>query len=763
VSDFRFALRMLRKSPGFALIAIMVLALGIGANTAIFSIVNAALLRPLPFPNPEQLYTVSERNTNLISPIHFNELRERGIFDQMAAADVPAFNVRIGDRITREFGARVTPNFFELLGINLTQGRGFRQDEEAHVAILNYAFWQNSLGSDPGILGKAIILNGEPFTVVGVLPATFRFPLRFDIFTPLLNSEGRIWSTPRPILYGFARVGPGRSAPNPGADIRVTGLREQMVSSFRPALLVFQSVVALVLLIACANVANLLLARASARRREMAIRVSLGATGWRLARQMMTESLVLAVLAAAGGILIAVWGLDSLVATLPTGVTFEDWMIDPRDVGIDAIALAFTLACTLATALLFGLAPALEARRTSLAESAKRGRTRLRGALVAAEVALALVLMTGAAVLGQTFVHLLESDPGYQPNHLLRARYARNTQAGHQQFAEQLLERVRALPGVESVALTNGLPLTAFGATFSFTVEGRPIPPEERRPETDTRIVTAGYLTTMQTPLLRGRWFTDADRETSPGVVVISDSFARRWFAGEDPLGKRLRVRYRSLYFVVEIVGIAGNIRYTALEPEPMPVLYGFWRQMHWRELEMREIAIRARAETAPLVEALRQEVAALDKDAPLYIVNTMDRVLGASLGRPRFSMWLVGIFALVALILAALGLYGVLSYLVGARTREIGVRMALGADRARVLHMVVREGLALTAAGVFIGILASAAAIRALSALLYGAKPDLTAFAAAAVALFAVAACASLIPARRATRISPIEALRHE
>jgi putative ABC transport system permease protein len=797
--DLRFALRLLRKNPGFSAVAILVLALGIGANTAIFTIVNAALLRPLPYREPDRLFAFNStevkrgRESNTVAPADFLVWAEQAqSFEQLAALDAAAYNVRVGENLYRQFGAQVTENFLPMLGVAPQWGRAFAHSDyeagSARVVILSYGFWEGVLNSDPAAVGKPLVVDGEPNIIVGVMGPAYRFPLRVDLYRPLLR-DPEYARIRRPFWYAFARLKPSVSfeqasaemdtiarriaedylPTNAGVGVRLVPMHQKVVQGVRPALVIFQAAVGLVLLIACANVGNLLIARASGRRREMALRVAVGATGARLARQLMVESLVLAAAGAVAGLFAAAWSLDWLVSQLPVGLSFGEWMVNSQDVRIDGKALGFTVVCAGLTAILFGMAPAFEARRMQISDALKHGTRRIQGALVVAEIALAMVLMTAAGLLAQAFLRFQSLDPGYNPDRLVHARVALNpsmfaSAEQRNQFVEQVLERTRSLPGISSAAMINGLPLSGIGAHFSFTIEGHPPPPPEQMPDTDLHVVTPDFFTTLETPLRRGRFFDMRDLDTAPGVVIVSDAFAKKWFPAEDPLGKRIRVNWQGMKFPMEIVGVVGDVRYSALETEAAPMLYGFYRQPPWRRLELREVVARARIEPRAFLTALRTQISSINRDIPVYAVGVMDRDLDASLDRPRFAARIMGFFAIAALALAALGLYGVLAYAVNQRTREFGIRMALGADRVRLLRMVIREGAAMAIIGVTLGIVGSIGAARFLAKLLAGADAaDAATLAIVSTVLITVAIAASYLPARRATRVDPMIALRHE
>jgi putative ABC transport system permease protein len=798
--DFRFAVRMLLRNPGFSCVAILVLALGIGANTAIFSVVNAALLKPLPYREADRIFGLTTINhgheTASLAPADFVELKRQSTsFDDLIALPTGVFNVRVGDTVYRQLGSGVTGDFFKMLGTAPVQGRAFSASDfsagAARVVVLSHTFWVTFLNSDSGAIGTSLLVDGEPHTIVGILSESFRFPLQIDLYRPQPANPEWIRNL-RPLWNVFVKLKPGVSATqasaeigtiesriaqdrpqsNDGRTLRLVSLRELATKDLRPSLLIFQVSVGLVLLIACANVGNLLIARASGRRREMAIRVAVGANGGRLARQLLVESLVLSGCGGLAGLLLTAWSIPWLVTQIPAGLDLGEFMIDRRDVHIDATALLFTAICVVITAALFGLAPMLQVRRIAVNDAMKQGRRKLQGALVLGEVALALVLMSAAGLIAESFVRLQKFDPGYHPDRLMRARLALNpsmypTPEKRTRFFDQVLERTRAIPGVESAAMVNGLPLSGIGAHASFTIDGRSVPSRDQMPETDIRIVTTDYFSTLQTPLLRGRVFDLRDDEKAPGVVLISESFAKLWWrnADTDPLGTVLRVNWHGNGDVVlRVVGIVGDMQYTRLQTTPEPMLYGFYRQSPWNDLDLREVAARTRTDPAAVAKVLRTEVAQINRDVPVYLTGPMSRMIEGSLNRPRFAMTLMGLVAIISLALAALGLYGVLAHMVGQRTKEFGIRMALGADRARLLNMVIREGAFLTVAGIVIGVAGSIAAGRILTAMMAGVGAvNVRTLCGVSAVLIAVAMAASWLPARRAMKVDPMIALRHD
>ncbi len=795
LQDIKFGARMLAKSPAFALVAILTLALGIGANTAIFSVVHAALLRPLPYPEPDQLVMVwanLERRGGPVqewtNPADLHDWRTQNhVFEDMAALYGETSTLS-GDGEPEQLNiVAVTYPMFRVLKISPALGRDFTEQDNqpsgAQVAILSHGLWQRRFGGDLGIVGRAITLDGEPNTVIGVMPAGFPFPVipTAEIFQPL--QQAREGTRGNAYLRVIARLKPGVTFDRARAEmdviarrleqqypvtnekkgITLTSLHEFFAGPARPALLVLLAAVALVLLIACANVANLLMARATARQREIAIRVALGAGRSRLVRHMLTESLLVSVAGGALGLLMATWGVEFLRIGLPQ---------DTRaffDVGIDSSVLAFTLAIAVLTPLLFGVLPALHASRPRLRDSLKGGgratggrASRLRSALVAAEIALSLLLLVGAGLLIRSFAELLRVDTGFNAQNVLRAdlvlpyaRYPERPQAV--EAYARILERIRALRGVISAAATSQTPLSGEDNDTGFRVEGRPEPKLGERVVAWYRAVTPDYFRTMGIPLRRGRLFTASDGANTPLVVLANESFVRKYFPGEDPLGKRIGQpeRWR------EIVGIVGNVRNFGLDREEPPAVYLPHPQTPIRAMTL---VLRTAADPTALTSSVRGIVREIDDAVALGSVTSMEAVIARSLTDRRWTMTLLGAFAGLAMLLAAIGLYGVMAYSVAQRTQEIGIRVALGAQRGDVLRMVLRDGMKLWTVGVALGVASAFVATRWLGSLLFGigAMDPLT-FTVAPALLAGVAVLATIIPARRAMRVDPMVALRYE
>jgi putative ABC transport system permease protein len=805
--DVRFAFRMLFKSPGFTLVVIITLGLGIGANSAIFSVIDSVLLRPLPYAEPDQLVQLWMRFTgigipkdqNWVSAPEFADIRDQNrSFSQIAAISGDSFNLKEGATPERINGAAVSAAFFPLLGIKAEIGRVFLPGEDQqgreNIVVLGHGLWARRFGSDGSIVGKPLIMNGRPYTVVGVAPAGFQFPTQAELWTPLAFSKEDL-SPDRRGSHGLeviARIKSGitfeqaRSdmeslsrrivEQNPGYPyekfqfrVLMNPLLDELVGDLRPALWILMGAVAFVLLIACANVANLLLARASAREREMAIRTALGAGRARVIRQLLTESVILALIGAATGVLLARLGLAALERMGSIDL--------PRLAGaqVDARVLFFTTLLALGTGMIFGLAPALQGSRVhpdALKEggrstTAGAGSRRLRRVLVVAEIALSVMLLVGAGLLMRSFYRLQEVDPGFRPDGVLTLtislpenRYARPVQIWT--FIRELLERTSRLPGVEAAGGVSALPLSGSGSSGTTTVDSRAVPPEKATPEADWRVVTPGYFRAMGIRLIRGRFFDDRDTDTSAPVAIIDESMAETYWPGEDPIGKRIhRGGMKSSRPWSTIVGVVGHVRYRTLEGQSRVQLYWPYTQGAWPTISL---AVRTSMEPHSLAAAIQREVVAIDPDQPISSVRTMRELLSESLARRKFSLVLLGLFAGVALLLAAVGIYGVISYMVTQRSHELGIRMALGATRGGVLWLVLGQSLSLTLAGVFFGLAGSFLVSRLIAGLLFGVgAADPVTLAAVAFFLAAVSMLASMLPAGRATRVDPMVALRYE
>ena len=809
MQDVRYAIRGLRKNPAFAAVAILTLALGIGANTTIFSVVNGVLLKPLPYPQPDRLVMLWENHPTFgrfltVAPANFYDWREQNrSFDQMAALDpYPDFILTGAGQPRRLAGAAVTAGFFPLLGVHMALGRSFQATED-HVVVLSYSTWEKHFGARREIVGTQVRLNDDGYTVVGVLPrdftlvgksSDFQARSQFDLWTNLgLASPPGAWQRGTHPLCVYGRLKPGvplaraqadldrmaqtlqRLYPDDDKDhgIVAVPLGEHAVANVRTALLTLLAAVAMVLLIACANIANLLLTRAAARRKEMALRIALGASRQRLARQLLTESTVLAVVGSALGFALAFWSLPALVSHLPADL--------PRtsEISVDGRVLAFTCLISLLTGILFGLVPLPTSRGVAAHDSLKQsgrgvsaGQSRLRSALIVGQVSIALILLAGAGLMMKSLRALLQVSPGFQTAHILTARfslpprYTNGNKFGtgaHRQislFQREVADRVRAIPGVQSAAFTAHLPLAGTNNDWSFFIEGRPPKPPGEFDSTNYRPVTAGYFETIGIPIKRGRSFNAQDDEDHALVVIVNDSMARAFWRDENPVGKRLRfgdLTWRT------IVGIVGDVRHQGLGVEPAPEMYVPYGQVP--NVEARPtIVVRSFIEPASLTDALRQAAAAVDPEVPMDQIATMQQIVAGSAGESRFRTAVLSSFALLALFVASIGLYGVMSYLVSQRTREFGIRMAVGANREAVFRLVLGKGAKLAGLGVCFGLAGAAVLGRSIASLLYGVTPlDAATLAGVSLLLTAVALLASYIPARRAANADPMDSLRYE
>jgi putative ABC transport system permease protein len=798
--DMRYGARMLLKNPGFTLIAVITLALGIGANAAIFSVINSVLLRPLPYPQPERLIWIWGTNPSAdikqesASLPDFADWKAQGR-SFAAVGGFTNFSPILTDagEPERLTGSLVTDGFFTTLGVSPQLGRAFTPDEDRpdnrRVVVLGHSLWQRRFSGDPGIVGRKIILNGNPYLVVGVMPPGFKHPLPgmrapVEVWTPL-GIDPATTGRRSDFLGVVARLKPGvaigqaRSEmdalmrrlegqypdTNRGWGVILLPLLERFVGDMRPTLYLLLAAVGFLLLIACANVANLLLTRATARQREVAIRSALGARRGRIVRQLLTESALLSGLGGAVGLLMAKWGMDALISMSPASL--------PRlgEVAFDWRVLGGAFGVALVTSLLFGLLPALQAATPLLNEALKEGGRgadaargkRLRGAIVVAEVALALLLSVGAGLMLRSFALLQNVNPGFNPEKVLtaslalpRAKYEEGPRVVA--FYRRLLDEVAALPGVESAGLVDALPL-AGGNYLSFVIEGRP--PADRTPDAEHRVVSPGYFKAMGIPLIRGRLLSEQDHAQASFATVISETMARRYWPNEDPLGKRINLDDTLAAPWRTIVGIVGDVRNEGLNAEPNPQMYVSFAQTPRQGMSL---VVRGAGDPTGLVAGVRNKVAELDRDQPLYNVRTLEQALAESLARERFGLLLIVTFAGLALLLAAVGVYGVLAYSVTQRTREIGVRLALGASRRDVLRLIAGQGMKLVLAGVGAGLLAAFALTRLMTRLLYGiTATDPLAFIVVSVLLVVVALVACWIPARRATKIDPMVALRCE
>ena len=796
--DIRYGVRGLMKRPGFTAIALIALALGIGANTAIFSLVDAVLVQPLPFHQPDRLVWMwgnirQGGNRASVSPLDFLDYRQQNTtFEQFAATlSIPIpLNLTGNGEPERLTSAAVTGNYFDALGVKPALGRTFVLDNEKsgndQVAVLSYALWQRRFAGDPDIVNKTVMLDGKSCLVLGVMQKDFNFPQGAELWVPMnFDRSPGMKQRKAHFLRPIGRLKPGVTIAqaqadtdaiartleklypdtNTGWNLRLVSLRDQLIGNSKPTLFILFGAVGFVLLIACANVANLLLVRAAARQKEIALRTALGASRMRIVRQMITESVLLALAGGAIGAFLANWGVELLVAVSANNLP------PTANVRIDATVLGFTLIVSLVTGVLFGLAPALRTMKLNLCDSLKEGgrsvgegvqRNLTRSILIVMESAIAVVLLVGAGLLIRSLVRLQNISPGFDFHNVLTMRIdlpeeKYSTPEKTTSFFQQLESRIGGLPGVESVGLISELPLSGQPNDMPYTVEGRPPSGPEDGFDDDFRRVNTQYFRAMRIPLLRGRNFTEQEVSKEAKVVLISDLLAKQVFPNEEPIGHRLVMGMHGDAF--EIIGIVGDIRHHALEYSPSPAMYMPTFEGNWMNL-----VIRAESDPTNLTAAVRREVKAIDPDQPVAAVKTMDEWMSTAVAGPRYRTSLLGLFALVALILASTGIYGVMSYSVTQRTHEIGVRMALGARRLDVLKLVVRQGMSLVAVGVFIGLIGAFALTRVMSSLLFEVTPkDPLTFTAVALFLATVAFIACYIPARRATKVDPLVALRYE
>ena len=811
--DMRYGARMLIKTPAVTLVAVLTLALGIGANTAIFSVVNFVLLRPLEYANSDQLVMIWERNIKkgfTESPTSFGnfiDFRDGAKSVDIASFTDTNFNLTGGEQPERIAGLRVSANLFSMLGVNPMRGRWFAPQEDkpgaGRVLILGYGLWQRSFAGNSNLVNQTVQLNGQSYTVVGVMPPSFKFPPSFsatvgaleetvsnaDLWVPLTTDDVPLVRDIRNLKM-IGRLKPGVAAEqaqveinaiasrldkeypevNGGIESHVIPLHEQVTGDIRPALIVLMAAVTLVLLIACANVANLLLAKATNRQKEIAIRTALGANRLRILRQLLTESVVLGVLGGLLGLIFAIVGAKSLIAFVTVS------MPRLKDFGFDSKVLLFTLAISLITSLLFGLAPAIDASKPNLNEALKEGgrsssgssaRNKMRSVLVIAEVALAVVLVTASGLMFRSFVHLQRVNPGFNPENVLtleielpEATYRADQQ--QRVFQQQLLQRIRAVPGVRYASTADNVPFSGNAFNSSFMIEGRPIPAVTERPRAFYRVISPDYFSTMGIPFVRGHQFTDRDSADAQGVAIINDAAARKYWPGEDPLGKRVkRGRPESKNPWLTIVGLVGSANQASLREETQPEIYVPYLQNTSRTFTL---VARTNSDPRMLAGAIRKEVWAADKDLPISSMKLMEELISTSVAQPRFYLILLSVFAGLALVLAAVGVYGVMSYSVTLRTRDIGIRMALGATPIDIFKQVVGQALLLALIGLGVGIALAILSTRVMSSLLYGVSTmDPMTLASTSLALLVVALLAGYLPARRATKVDPIVTLRYE
>jgi predicted permease len=819
--DLRYCFRTMLKSPGFAAVTILSLALGIGANTSIFSAINAVLLRPLPFKDPSRLMTVDRTSPDPINPVSpwsypkFEALRANNeVFEEVAAISLQSFPLTETDNPERLQVEMVSASYFPMLGIEAMQGRTFAPEEDqtpgTHpVALIGHGLWQRRFGSDPGVIGQTISLNKVRLNVIGVLPEGFKGQSgTVDAWVPMmmapqLTFPRRLKSTGAHWHDVVARLKPGISLAqaqasmevlnqkiaeaNPGQNnpeaIKVASLRESKIDpAISKSLLILFAAVGLVLLIACVNIANLLLAKSASRQKEIAIRLALGASRARLVRQLLTESTLLAFIGGLVGLLLALWGIELLTAINPMSDPASraryNLMRDFNVFSIDAQVLVFNIALSFVTGLVFGLAPALRASRRDVNDGLKEGAglsveksgglggLSFPSALIVGEIAVSLVLLVAAGLMIKSFARLQATQIGFNPDNVLTAKISlpgREYEGKAIGFFEQLLDRARNLPGVESASVAISTPLSNNSSKAAIKIEGQPAPQGEERTAVGYHVIGPEHFDALKIPVLRGRPFTDQDRKGAKRVAIINDTAARRIWPDEEAIGKRiwLSIGWEKNDFA-EIVGVVGDVKYRNVEQTVEPDVYISYLQTV--EEAPSFVILRASGNPSALVAGLRREVLTLDKNVPLYDVKTLEERSRDATSRTRFTALLLGVFATMALLLSSIGIYGVMAYAVAGRTREIGIRMALGAQRADVLRLIMGDGIALTITGLVLGLAASLAATRILTSQLYGVDTtDPVTFAAVSLILAAVALAASYIPARRATRVDPMIALRHE
>ena len=799
--DVRFGVRALVHSPVFSIVTVLSLALGIGANTAIFSVVNGLLLRPLPYPESERIVDVWHTPPQQsfpgldkfsVSPANYLDWKaQSSAFEQIAVYTYSGFSLSAGVDPLPLIGAVVSSDFFSVLRTNPMQGRTFTPDEEGsgkdNVVVISHGLWQRAFGANPNIIGQSVIMNSRGFTVIGIMPQGFELPRQADLWVPLAwdEKERQVRSIHDYLVIArlkqnvslkqaqaemstiSARLEQQYPEENKGWGAVVIPLREDLVGDIRVALLVLFCAVGFVLLIACANVANLMLARAANRQKEIAVRIALGAGRARLVRQLLTESVLLAVSGGVLGLLLAVWGSKMLVqlGSLPNS----------DDIGIDTWTLGFTLLVSFAAGIIIGIVPAFQFTRANLSDSLKQGAGRTGGtpmkqhtrkALVISEVALSLVLLIGAGLMIRSFWKLQKVDPGFDTSNALTMSVALTPirySEPHQQlaFLDRAIEQISAVPGVVSVGATTTVPLAGGGSTQPFSIEGRPTGTVAEQPMAQTRYITPDYFRAIGIPLRQGRFFSDGDRDKSVPVVIISEAMARRFWPGENPIGKRLTPSFHVEQGAREIVGIVGDVKASGLDVDSAAMMYLPYKQS---PRPFMSFVVRTASNPESLVQPVSKAIYSIDKEQALTDVQTMDQVLTSSLSGRRFNMTLLMTFAGVALVLAAVGVYGVMNYTVTLRKRELGIRMALGAGRMDVLRLVLGQGLKLTLIGVAAGLISAYALTRLMASLLYGVTAtDYITFISISAVLIAVGVVASYVPARRATKVHPTIALRTE
>jgi putative ABC transport system permease protein len=800
--DLRYGIQVLRKTPGFTAIAVITIALGIGANTTIFSSMNAVVFEPFSFPDQERLVAVMERNLEVgihrgsVSPGNFLDWAEQNqSFDHLVAISQGYFDLTDSDQPERFAGYRVSQGFFDLLGASAAYGRTFIPEEQQagrhQVVVLKHSLWRSRFGSDPNIINQTVTLNRERFTVIGVMPEEFNFPFNAgEMWTPLvfdakdrtnrgnhfLQVQGRLktGTTIEQARQDLSRIAERASELHPetnaGRSVHVVSMTEDAARGARTYAPILLASVGFVLLIACANVANLLLVRSASRQKEIAIRLAMGATRFRLVRQLLTESLLLALAGGALGLLLSVWGVEGLATGIPD--SFSQFIPGWHKLEIDKTALVFTLIISLFTALLFGLLPALQATKMNLNEALKEGgkgysgkgaRNRTRSILVVSEIALSMVLLIGAGLVIRSFVELLKSDLGVDPTGVLtmqvslpNEKYAPPEQRVN--FYRQLLGRLETLPDVTQVGAVSNLPMGGSNTGRTLISAGQTLFTQGKQPAIDYRVATPGYFDAVGTEILKGRNFSGQETADGPRACIVSEAFAKRFFASQEAVGQQLKIDNGK---PLEIIGVAENVMNDDMDDLTEPCFYVPYTQDPLRGMFL---IVRAGAETGPLTSAVRSEVSNIDKTLPVFNVKAMGQVIDERLSPKRLATFVLGVLAVIALALAAVGIYAVMAYAVSQRTHEIGIRMALGAQPRNILQLVIRYGLTLTLIGLAIGLAAALAMTRAMAQILYGVtSTDALTFGGISLLLGLIALVACYIPARRATKVDPMVALKYE
>jgi putative ABC transport system permease protein len=807
IKDIRYGVRGLLKHPGFTGIVVITLALGIGASTAIFSIVNSVVLRPLPYHTADRIVAIQELNAEgrrgqSTAANFFDWRAQQTVFEHLAAIKTTTTNLALSDHAERIDLAQTNANFFDVFGLSPQHGRLFipRDEQAGHepVVVVSNALWQRRFGSDPTLVGRPITLDGKNYTVVGIAPPGFQYPDKTELWLPPLRLVPELFpdqdvtqSRRMGYLAVVALLKPGVSLQQAAGEMetitarlrqqypdtnnrrfnRVVSLHEHLVGDTNKLLWLLLGAVTFVLLIGCANVANLLLASGASRQKEMAIRAALGASRWRVIRQLFTESTILALAGGALGLLIAFWGLAAITKLLPADF--------PRlnEVHIDLRVLGFTFGASILTGILFGLAPALQSSRSDVQDairetgrgtSGSRRQSRFRQALIVVEVALSVVLLAGAGLLFRSFLRLQSVNAGFVSEHVLTARLTPSgtnyvNDADYVKFYKQVIEKVGAIPGVQDAGLINTLPLYK-GPTAGFRVEGRPVTTPDKWPSVNYRVVSANYFRAMGIPVLQGRAYTDRDDENAPRAMIVNQKLVQEIFPDENPIGKRITfggtdANGQPRWF--EIIGVVANVRSVELREEPNPELYFSAQQDLWPAMSL---VIRSTIEPSSLSASVRQAVNEVDRSVPVADVKTMDHVVSESITQPRFNLFLLGLFGAVAMVLSAAGIYGVTAYTVTQRTHELGIRIALGAQVGDVLKMILGQGMAVIGVGLVVGLAAAFALTRLLRTLLFGVgENDPLTFVAITAILVLVALIACYIPARRATKVDPLTSLRAE